>query len=53
MLGLAQKKIKVLNQLLDRIIPENDSHTMLHANKLNELEVIEETLMTYKIPVKG
>lgn len=26
---------------------------MLHVNRLNELEVIEETLMTYKIPVKG
>jgi len=38
--------------LLDRLIPEDDSHTMLHEKKINELEVIEETLMTYKIPCK-
>ena len=48
-----QKKIKVINQLLDRLIPESDEHTVLTEKKVYDLEVIEQTLMSYKIPCKN
>lgn len=50
--NLASTRIKKLNQMLDRIIPENDSKMVLHEKKIHEIEVPEDDLRTYKIPVK-
>lgn len=48
----AEKQIKVLSQRLDRIIPENSDQTVLYPKKHYELEVLENTLMTYRVLVK-
>jgi len=53
LLSVANKKIKVISQLLDRLIPEDDSHTVIHEKKPNEVEAIPGNMMTYKVPVKG
>ena len=44
---------KVLNQLLDRLIPSDDSHTVITEGHAYSIEVIPQNLMTYRIPAKG
>jgi len=39
---IAKKRIKVLNQRLDRLIPENDIHTVLQEKRTYDIEIIEE-----------
>lgn len=39
---IAKKRIKVLNQRLDRLIPENDQHQVLHEKRIYDLEIIED-----------
>ena len=46
-------KIKVMNQLLDRLIPSDDSHTVIVENKTYGIEVIPGNLMTFRVPVKN
>ena len=53
MLKTAGVKIKVMNQLLDRLIPSDDSHTVIVENKTYSIEVIPGNLMTYRVPVKN
>ena len=53
MLKNAGVKIKVMNQLLDRLIPADDSHTVIVENKNYNIEVIPGNLMTFRIPVKN
>ena len=53
MLKTAGVKIKVMNQLLDRLIPSDDSHTVIVENKTYSIEVIPGNLMTFRVPVKN
>lgn len=53
MLKTAGVKIKVMNQLLDRLIPSDDSHTVITENKTYGIEVIPGNLMTFRVPVKN
>ena len=53
MLKNAGVKIKVMNQLLDRLIPADDSHTVIVENKNYNIEVIPGNLMTFRVPVKN
>ena len=53
MLKSAGVKIKVMNQLLDRLIPSDDSHTVIVENKTYGIEVIPGNLMTFRVPVKN
>ena len=53
MLKTAGVKIKVMNQLLDRLIPSDDSHTVIVENKAYGIEVIPGNLMTFRVPVKN
>jgi len=41
MLKTANVQIKVMNQLLDRLIPSDDSHTVITEGKNYSIEVIE------------
>ena len=40
MLKTANVQIKVMNQLLDRLIPSDDSHTVINEGKNYSIEVI-------------
>lgn len=40
MLKTANVQIKVMNQLLDRLIPSDDSHTVITEGKNYSIEVI-------------
>ena len=42
-----------MKQLLDRLIPSDDSHTVITENKLYGIEVIECNLMTFRVPCKS
>lgn len=53
MLKTANVQIKVMNQLLDRLIPSDDSHTVITEAKNYSIEVIEQNLMTFRVPAKG
>ena len=53
MLKTAGVKIKVMTQLLDRLIPSDDSHTVIGENKAYGIEVIPGNLMTFRVPVKN
>ena len=39
--------------ILKRLIPENDSHTILHEFKPNKVQVIPEYLMNFKVLCRG
>ena len=41
-----------MNQLLDRLIPSDDSHTVINQGRLYSIEVIENNLMTFRVPCK-
>ena len=45
-------QIKKLNQQLERIIPDNERQSVLVENKTYNIEVLEEELRTFRIPVK-
>ena len=53
MLKSAGVKIKVMNQILDRLIPSDDSHTVIVENKNYSIEVIPGNLMTFRVPCKN
>ena len=53
MLKSANREIKTLHQILDRLVPSDDKHTIITPGKKIEIEVISNNLMTYKIPVRG
>lgn len=53
MLKTANVQIKVMNQLLDRLIPSDDSHTVINENKNYGIEVIPQNLMTFRVPSKN
>ena len=42
-----------MNQLLDRLIPSDDSHTVITEKKTYSIEVIEQNLMTFRVPSKN
>lgn len=42
-----------MNQLLDRLIPSDDSHTVIVENKTYSIEVIPQNLMTFRVPSKN
>ena len=53
MLKTASSQIKVMRQILDRVIPADDSHTILSENILRSIEVIPKNLMTFRVPSKN
>ena len=53
MLKDAGVQLKIMKQQLDRLIPSDDSHTVLIEGKVNSIEVIPSNLMTFRIPSKG
>ena len=53
MLKTANVQIKVMNQLLDRLIPSDDSHTVINEGKNYSIEVIPQNLMTFRVPSKN
>ena len=53
MIKKANNEIKVLNQILDRLVPFDDSHTVITEGRKLDIEVIPGNLLTYKVPVKG
>ena len=44
--------MKVIKQMLDRLIPTDDKHTVLLEQNTYDIEVLPGSLMTYRIPVK-
>ena len=42
-----------MRQILDRVIPADDSHTILSENILRSIEVIPKNLMTFRVPSKN
>ena len=46
-------QIKIMKQQLDRLIPSDDSHTVLMQGKETSIEVIPNTLMTFRMPCRG
>ena len=53
MLQTANVQIKVMNQLLDRLIPEDDTHTVINEGKSYSIEVIPQNLMSFRVPCKN
>lgn len=53
MLKTANVQIKVMNQLLDRLIPSDDSHTVINEGRNYSIEVIPQNLMTFRVPSKN
>lgn len=53
MLKTANVQIKVMNQLLDRLIPSDDSHTVITEGKNYSIEVIPQNLMSFRVPCKN
>jgi len=43
------RQIKTLHYQLSRVIPKNDDHLIIHPKKQVEIEVIPETLMSYRV----
>lgn len=52
MLKKANLEIKVINQILDRLLPSDDKHTVITEERPQEIEVIPDNLMTYRVPCK-
>ena len=52
MLKTANVQLKVMNQILDRLIPSDDSHTVIAEGETYSIEVIPENLMTFRVPSK-
>ena len=44
--------IKQMKQLLDRLIPFDDDHMVIKENKTQSIEVIENNMMTFRVPCK-
>ena len=44
--------IKQMKQLLDRLIPFDDDHMVIKENKTYSIEVIENNMMTFRVPCK-
>ena len=44
--------IKQMKQLLDRLIPDDDDHMVIKENKTYSIEVIENNMMTFRVPCK-
>lgn len=42
-----------MNQLLDRLIPSDDSHTVITEGKNYSIEVMPSNLMTFRVPCKN
>ena len=53
MLKTANVQIKVMNQLLDRLIPSDDNHTKIEEKKNYSIEVMPQNLMTFRVPAKN
>ena len=53
LLQINNQNIKQMNQILDRLIPSDDSHTVIVENRLYSIEVIEESLMTFRVPCRN
>ncbi len=48
------REIKSLNYKLMRVVTTDDNyHTLLAPNRMNDIEVIEQTPIVCKVPVKG
>ena len=48
------REIKSLNYKLMRVVTTDDNfHTLLTPNRMNDIEVIEQTPIICKVPVKG
>ena len=41
-----------MKQLLDRLIPFDDDHMVIREKKIQSIEVIENNLMTFRVPCK-
>ena len=50
--NLATMRIKKLNKMLEKIIPQNDQQAVLQEKKDVEVEINDEDLRTFKIPVQ-
>lgn len=42
-----------MKEVLTRLIPEDDSHSILKEDKLNEIQLIPGELMSYKVRCEG
>jgi hypothetical protein len=53
----AATQIKIMKQILDRLIPSDDNHTVLQEGRINSIEVIptndEEQTMTFRLPCRN
>lgn len=48
------REIKSLNYKLMRVVTTDENfHTVLYPNRINDIEVIEQTPIVCKVPVKG
>jgi hypothetical protein len=48
------REIKSLNYKLMRVITTDENfHTILHPGRINDVEIIEQTAIVCKVPVKG
>ena len=41
-----------MRQLLDRLIPTDDQHTVIEGGKWYTIEIIAQNLMTFRVPCK-
>jgi len=53
MLKTTNREIKTLNQILDRLVPSDDKHTIIIPGRRKDIEVIPDNLMTYKASIRG
>ena len=42
-----------MRQILDRVIPSDDSHTIISEKQSCSIEVIPKNLMTFRVPAKN
>ena len=53
MLNKTNIQLKVMHQLLDRLIPSDDSHTVITEGKSYSIEVMPSILMAFRVPCKN
>lgn len=46
-------QIKIMSQVLDRLVASDDKHVTITQHQTSRIELIPETLMTFKVPCKG
>lgn len=48
-----KKEFEITKQIVDRTLPSDDSHTVINERNTYSISVLEENLMTFRVPCKN